>query len=380
MVCSWACLTIWVERVRISSAPEIASFRHLDQECRSRYDADPICLGLRRLALKMPSGLATAFQLTPKRLLKVSKLLGCLKFPQLLRVLACFREHPLNTLKLGTMSDRGLAVLLDAVWNGKHPNPVPKAWWAHVDGSKPLLGERYAHYRREMRVSAVRLWLDVLEALVRTEIDRNSPNRGLSTHTKLMALSAGENKRPLRKFLRAWPNEIAHPDLHPVNRRWLEKLPARKRKTWTHGPKLSCQAGADWKLSMQFERDPEELLKIGSYVGSCMSLGAFCAYNAAAVLLDANKRVIFARDEKGAFVGRQIVAISNEGELLCFPVYTDWREREITQAFLNYDLQLASALGIPCSGGEGYKLDLLLAHEWYDDGAIDPVNGPASQD
>ena len=42
---------------------------------------------------------------------------------------------------------------------------------------------------------------------------------------------------------------------------------------------------------------------MGTYVGSCLGLGGICADSSAAVLLDINKQVVYARDQHGRLLG-----------------------------------------------------------------------------
>jgi hypothetical protein len=62
------------------------------------------------------------------------------------------------------------------------------------------------------------------------------------------------------------------------------------------------------------ENDPQEILRMGSAVGSCLSLGTCNAYSAANAL-DANKRIVYARTPTGKVVGRQLLAIKRGGSV-----------------------------------------------------------------
>ena len=118
------------------------------------------------------------------------------------------------------------------------------------------------------------------------------------------------------------------------------------------------------------ETDPQEMLKLGSYVGSCLTPGGVCDYSAVAITFDANKQVLYARDAKGKVVGRQLVTISKERELVCFGVYPTYASKEMKAFFECYDLTLAQYLGLrPFRGGE-YEIEELHGLAWYDDGAL----------
>ena len=85
---------------------------------------------------------------------------------------------------------------------------------------------------------------------------------------------------------------------------------------------------------------------MGTYVGSCLGLGGGFSYSAAAALLDINKQVLYARNEQGAVIARQLLAISDKDELVPFAVYPESAAPSVQRAFDRYDTELASALGI----------------------------------
>jgi hypothetical protein len=86
---------------------------------------------------------------------------------------------------------------------------------------------------------------------------------------------------------------------------------------------------------------------MGTYVGSCLGLGGICADSSAAVLLDINKQVVYARDQHGKVIGRQLLAISKEDELVCFSVYPLSMKTEFQTLFMKYDCAFANLLGLP---------------------------------
>jgi hypothetical protein len=115
------------------------------------------------------------------------------------------------------------------------------------------------------------------------------------------------------------------------------------------------------------------VLKMGTYVGSCLGLGGSSAYSAAAVALDVNKQVLYARDGQGSVVARQLVAISDADELVPFSVYPYSVPEWLRLAFDEYDNELATALGVPrVDHAEGYNVEHVLSQEWWDDGVWNP--------
>ena len=126
-------------------------------------------------------------------------------------------------------------------------------------------------------------------------------------------------------------------------------------------------------VSVTVERDPFEMLKLGTYAGSCLDVGGLCTYSAAAVVLDVNKRVLYARDARGNVIARQVVAISEDDRLVLFDVYPAGTSAAVRKLFHAYDLRFAEALGMPIHGGdeEGGDVAHILSRDWWYDGAID---------
>jgi hypothetical protein len=125
-------------------------------------------------------------------------------------------------------------------------------------------------------------------------------------------------------------------------------------------------------------RDPLEALKLGTYVGSCLAPGGLCTYSAASVVLDVNKQVLYARDARRTVVGRQLVASSTQGELVCFSVYPRSASAAVKALFRDHDVAFAAALGVPLhrpakEEGTAYKIELIVAQEWWDDGVFEDV-------
>ncbi|MEM1294178.1 MAG: hypothetical protein AAGH89_02365 [Verrucomicrobiota bacterium] len=353
-------------RRSICHAPDVA-FKHLDKACRSDYAADPIDKGLSYLG-SCAFIRTIAFSLATKPLLETARRLGAMEHAQANRVLAVWKEHPLICLKPSGMNDEALARLVENVSIGRGPDPIPKALRAHWDNGPNLSEARYKHYQAELRRNYTRLTIQVLDELIDSELARISPSPALDHHSILMTLGAEDNKRGIRRFLRTWPNAPAPLDAHPNNRKWLATNLNRRRETWENGLNWTV-AGLD----LGFEDDPREVLQIGTRVGSCLGLGGCNSHAASALLLDANKRVIVARDSAtGEFVARQILAITTKLQLACFPVYPLHVARRVERLFLRYDLELGRRLEIPICQEDEPDVELIVAKDTYLDDAIEP--------
>ena len=70
-------------------------------------------------------------------------------------------------------------------------------------------------------------------------------------------------------------------------------------------------------------------------------------YAAAAVVLDINKQVVYARDRHGAVVGRQLLAISQGDQLVCYSVYGNTSNKDLERVFRAFDMLFAAKLALP---------------------------------
>ena len=126
-------------------------------------------------------------------------------------------------------------------------------------------------------------------------------------------------------------------------------------------------------VRIKLETDPLEALRLGTYVGSCLSVGGLCDYSAAAVVLDVNKQVLYAVNSKGTVLARQLLAISDADTLVSFCVYPLRTSANLKELFREYDLRLAESLGIPLADSESdYDIAPILSQQFWDDGVWEP--------
>ena len=111
---------------------------------------------------------------------------------------------------------------------------------------------------------------------------------------------------------------------HPLTIRWLKCHPNICLKPWTCGIHLESYEEKQY-VTINLEQHPLEVLKLGTYVGSCLGVGGLCTDSAAAVMLDVNKQVLYARDAKGVVLARQLLAISKNEQLVAFEIQTMFR-------------------------------------------------------
>jgi len=130
-------------------------------------------------------------------------------------------------------------------------------------------------------------------------------------------------------------------------------------------------------LDLSIEQDPLEVLRLGSYFGTCLGVGGMFCYSAAAITLDINKQVVYARSSTGRVVARQLLAIAEDQRLVCFEVYPASAKRDVKHLFREYDLYLAQHLGIEICKGQSdaddddYEIACPVSNRFWDDSAWD---------
>ena len=92
--------------------------------------------------------------------------------------------------------------------------------------------------------------------------------------------------------------------------------------------------------------------------------------SAAAAVLDINKTIVHARNQRGKVVARQLMAISESDRLVCFDIDPSSVAKEIKQAFVDFDKAFASHLGLPLhreESEESPEISNPVSHNWWDD-------------
>ena len=307
-------------RERFLAAPD-TSFKRLEQACRRDNDASLVGRGTWALTRHQAEFSVDCFENDPARLFHAAKILGTLPAPMRGAVVQAFTVLPDETPRVA------LARLEDAVTTALAQGFPPDA-------------------RAQAEPHALQL-----QQLVR------------------------DNRKALRKFLAAhWEGRSDYRQTHPLTRRWLAAHLALDLEKWQAGVTLQAETETHGTLTLAIEQNPLEALKLGTYVGSCLGLGGAFTYSAVAVVLDINKQVAYARDKRGTVVGRQLVAVSEADQLVCYEVYPLNAQKELGTAFAEFDAQLASALGLPIysrAETEDYEIAHILSHDWWDDGAWD---------
>jgi hypothetical protein len=123
------------------------------------------------------------------------------------------------------------------------------------------------------------------------------------------------------------------------------------------------------RITMGREDDPLQILRMGEPFQTCLSPDDFNFHSAVLNAVDVNKQVLFARDDRGRIVARCLLALTTEGRVLTFHVYTHRQKNEITALFADYVRDLARDMNTtPVPLGQ---VEELVETGWYDDGPVD---------
>ena len=314
-----------------------------------------------------------AFHAFSRKLLGTVRLLGTLQSFARGRVIRAFIEHPLLSDAWNTAPIHDACRGVDAIL-AREPglsSPVAKQLHALVYRGEELSAVRKAHYERCFRRDLDYSRLELLDRMIRAKLAAQypSPRPARDLHTLQMYSLLRVNRKPLRKFLRSTNENGDYIMDHPRTRDWLAAHSDFDQQLWFHGLRTTRRTPEGRELRLAPETSTEEVLKMGTYVGSCLSLGGMYMYNPASVLLDVNKQVVFARDASGSFVARQLLAITKQNSLVCYDVYPDESQKEIVGAFRDYDLSFARALGLPLQDNDddAYEVECILSEDFYDE-------------
>lgn len=254
--------------------------------------------------------------------------------------------------------------------------PAFSTWDKHFSGEKVLAATAIRDVARQM--------LDGLTAIrLRYLIDYIERELALfgDAHAGLFRAGLRRGKQPMLRFLHRFRQGQDTRWEHPANRAWLAKRPAFRLETWREPLRLSLPVPGLGEVTIGVEKDPFEILRLGTYARTCLAAGACSSGNAVAVLLDVNKRVVFARNAAGRFLARQVVAVSDGDLLVCYSVYPHRPEEPLIDLFQLYVEDWAMRLGMRLAHGgdseEALAVSPLAAPEWYDDGLWERYHKPA---
>ena len=293
------------------------------------------------------------------------------------RLLKQFMGHPAVCHDPFTSSPAQLVRLLSRWCIRGVQNPLPRKIREHFEGKRNLSENQVERGMRIGRQKLTLLRLQILEQITMHHLKRRMPvdlSDPRQRHAIEMANVIDRNRRGLRRFLsRYLAGERDWLIRHPATQQWFRRHPRINPAIWLSGISLTAETPSHGAVHIKLETDPLEALRLGTYVGSCLSVGGLCDYSAAAVVLDVNKQVFYAVNPKGTVLARQLVAISDADTLVSFNVYPLRANESLKELFREYDLRLAESLGIPLADSESdYDIAPVLSQQFWDDGVWEP--------
>ena len=368
---------------RLLSAPD-TSFQRLEQTCILESSARLISYGIGALSRSAAAFAIDCFYEYPGKLCRTARLLGSLPENSRAAVVKALVEHPLMTVDFSASPLQEAVTILREHCVGGISQPAPRSLLEHLEGRRSMTEGQRERGRQEMMRRLNLSRLEVLEKLVGRRLDEGIglPAQDAALHALQLVHAADENRRPFRKFLRALAGgDVDYILAHPLTIQWIRDHSRIDMDLWLKGIVLVRPVPGHGDVRVELERDPFEALKLGTYVGSCYAIGGYCDYSPPGIVLDVNKQVLFARDETGAVIACQIVALNENEELVCFSIYPKSATGAVQALFLDYDLLFTEAFGLKIYDGDPYEHGVIniLAETWWDDGAWEPILRPTER-
>lgn len=362
----------WKDRETLRDAPD-ASWLALEDACKRYNNVRLIGRGLNRMALFARTLLVPTFVANPGALLQTADSLAAISFETAEAILEAYARSPLADPNLGEAPLERLCAVVAPIADAGGPNPIRRALRLHLSGEETLSDAQIRGHRERIvadldiiRLAAIR---QAVERFLAARVGVPKIETPTVRHAVALLNNVSVNFRSLRRLLTATlAGDAAWKLRHPRSEQWFAKHPKVDRELWLRGIETRGHIDGVGDVRIAVESDPLEALKLGTYVGSCLGRGGNLEYSAAAVVLDVNKQVLYARDKRGSVVGRQLLAISEADELVCFSVYGTVGIDLLEPLFREHDLAFAAQLGLPRSSDE-YEIATVLSHAWWDDSA-----------
>lgn len=193
----------------------------------------------------------------------------------------------------------------------------------------------------------------------------------------LLTSDVGQNRKLLRRLLRAHVRgEREWREQHPANAAFLQGMRERGVDTaaWlaSHPRRYPCPGVKGGRVRLHLERDPVRILQMGNYFDTCLSFGNCNSFSTVANACDLNKRVIYAADGENRVVGRKLIGINTDGQLIGYYTYSSLPDEATNAALRGIFRRYAGDYAARCALelGETGTVPRLLAEDWYDDGIV----------
>ena len=362
------------------------SFAVLDQQCARRDDAWAIGCAFDSFLKHGAEWFVAAFVQQPRTLCRSAHTVGLFARPQRHAIVKQAMASPL-ALVASDCSAVEFAARFDLHGPKTMTSPIPKKLRQHLAGQVILSDAQLERAARVIRSAWPAVVAEHIHELALAHMARNLGSDSVDlaalnqqmVHALKLQTGLDVNQRSLRRLLRAcYRGDRDYLQQHPRNRAWLQQH-AAVSEPWCQGITLSRDLKDHGTVTLTIENEPLEALRLGTYVGSCYGLGGGFMWSAAAVVLDINKQVVFARDAQQRCLARQILAITDDDKLACYSVYPE-SNPEMLALFADFDQAFAKHLGIPIeSATTDEHVTTLLATKWWQDGLWDVSTVPGQK-
>lgn len=356
----------------------VSSFLNLEKACRSENRARLISRGIYSMLREIGQFTVECFYYFSSKLFDVAKVLGTLSEPRRHNILQKFMQHQIMDKNLALIDIHDLYQAIQDDLGEGVSNPFSRKLQKYIAGECDMSEQRIKRHTSNLLIKLILMRLDILDKIIfdtlRANYTLDNKKFPQEAHTLQAINMLEDNKRSFKRFFKAYlDGNRTYIQTHPSTRSWTEKHRKINLKLWTQGIILSKEHEDLGLLTIEIEQNPFEALKMGTYVGSCLGLGGEFTFSAAAVVLDINKQVLFARDKRNSFVARQLIAISEEEKLVCYEIYPANTKSKIKKMFAEYDRLFAKELGIELYEDidDEYTINHILSKDWWDDYAWD---------
>ena len=204
-----------------------------------------------------------------------------------------------------------------------------------------------------------------------------STSRHITMARWVAQMSAREYKL-LRQIVASWQQQAAENyKIHlPFNRKWIRQ--ARQRKIdvdrWLC-PEPYTHSIAGQTVKLRVVDNPIEIFFMGTYFNTCLSPGGCNEMSVLANAAHANKQVVYAYAKDETVIGRQLIAINKDFQLVGYHNYVNCDGvlkadyEEIVRHFARFAGRIAIAANIQLpTDDQVATVENLGGHFWYDDG------------
>ncbi|MCP4805599.1 MAG: hypothetical protein GY913_10995 [Proteobacteria bacterium] len=242
----------------------------------------------------------------------------------------------------------------------------------------PTLERSYAveaerQVEKHLRLAHLRL---IEEAVRRVFLEhwKGRPRLGADwDNAERLLRSTPQNRRLLRRLLRAEAHGIDLRRTHPQNRKVLARFVEQGidveawlgRFAWT-------EPRSGWRV--RFAQDALEVLQMGNRFATCLAQGGCNQHATIANAVEANKRVLYLEDKSGKLRGRRLIGLQ-KNRLVAFDAYGVSNHGQWVRIALDLAChELARRIGAELMDSKGFDSfgddsDLELFADWYNDGA-----------